>query len=89
VAVVLTLVQTKQVRLNIHKRNDTKNTVQTIIQNTVNTTTSITIQVHVIWLMRHKTSYNFCVTLLQVCKSDVTTRALLVRGYMSSQLQRR
>jgi len=36
VAVVLTLVQTKQIRINIHKRNNTKNTVQTI-QNTVQT----------------------------------------------------
>jgi hypothetical protein len=41
VAVVLTLVQTKQVRINIHKLNNTKNTVQTI-QNTVNTSTHIT-----------------------------------------------
>jgi len=37
VAVVLTLVQTKQIRINTHKRNNTKNTVQTI-QNTVNIT---------------------------------------------------
>jgi len=35
VVVVLTLVQTKQIRINRHKRNNTKNTVQTI-QNTVN-----------------------------------------------------
>jgi len=41
VAVVLTLVQTKQIRINIHKRNNTKNTAQTI-QNTVNTSTHIT-----------------------------------------------
>jgi hypothetical protein len=41
VAVVLTLVQTKQIRINIHKRNNTKNTVQTT-QNTVNTNTHIT-----------------------------------------------
>jgi len=41
VAVVLTIVQTKQIRINIHKRNNTKNTVQTI-QNTVNTSTHIT-----------------------------------------------
>jgi hypothetical protein len=34
-------VQTKQVRKYIHKRNNTKNTVQ-IIQNTVNTCTHIT-----------------------------------------------
>ena len=40
VAVVFTLVQTKQIRINIHKRNDTK-AVQ-IIQNTVNTSTHIT-----------------------------------------------
>ena len=40
-AVVLTLAQTKQIRINIHKRNNTKNTVQTI-QNTVNTSTRIT-----------------------------------------------
>ena len=39
-AVVPTLVQTKQIRINIHKRNNTKNTVQTI-QNTV-------IQVHIL-----------------------------------------
>jgi len=38
VAVVLTLVQTKQIRINIHKRNNTKNAVQTI-ENTVNTST--------------------------------------------------
>jgi len=36
VAVVLTLVQTKQIRKNIHKRNNRKITVQTI-RNTVNT----------------------------------------------------
>jgi hypothetical protein len=41
VAVVLTLVQTKQIRINTHKRNDTKDTPQTI-QNTVNTSTHIT-----------------------------------------------
>jgi hypothetical protein len=35
------LVQTKQIRLNIHKRNNTKKTVQTI-QNTVNTIIYIT-----------------------------------------------
>jgi len=40
VAVVLTLVQTKQIRKHIHKRNNPK-TVQTI-QNTVNTSTHIT-----------------------------------------------
>jgi len=36
-AVVLTLVQTKQIRIYVHKGNNTKNTVQTI-QKTVNTT---------------------------------------------------
>jgi hypothetical protein len=41
VAVVLTLVQTKQIRTNIHKRNNTINTVQTI-HNIVNTSTHIT-----------------------------------------------
>jgi hypothetical protein len=41
VAVVLTPVQTKQIRINIYKRNNTKITVQTI-QNTVNTSTHIT-----------------------------------------------
>jgi hypothetical protein len=40
-AVVLTLVQKKQIRINIHKRNNTKNTAQTT-QNTVNTSTHIT-----------------------------------------------
>jgi hypothetical protein len=40
VAVVLTLVQTKQIRINIQKGNN-KKTVQTI-QNTVNTSTYIT-----------------------------------------------
>ena len=40
-AVVLTPVQTKQIIINIHKRNNTKNSVQTI-QNTVNTSTHIT-----------------------------------------------
>ena len=40
-AVVLTLVQTKQIRINIHKRNNTKNTVQKL-QNTVNTSTHST-----------------------------------------------
>ena len=39
-AVVLTLVQTEQTRINIHKRNNTKTAVQTI-QNTV-------IQVHIL-----------------------------------------
>ena len=41
VAVFLTLVQTKRIGINIHKRNNTKNTVQKI-QNTVNTSTHIT-----------------------------------------------
>jgi hypothetical protein len=41
VAVVRTRVQIKQIRINIHKRNNTKNTVQTI-QNAVNTSTRIT-----------------------------------------------
>jgi len=36
VAVVLTLAQKKQIRINIHKRNNTKNIVRTI-QNTENT----------------------------------------------------
>ena len=40
-AVVPTLVQTKQIRITTHKRNNTKNTVQTI-QNTLNTSTHIT-----------------------------------------------
>jgi hypothetical protein len=40
VAVVLTLVQTKQVRITIHKLNTTNNSVQ-IIQNTVNTSTHV------------------------------------------------
>ena len=35
------VVETKQIRINIHKRNNTTNTVQTI-QNTVNTSTHIT-----------------------------------------------
>ena len=41
VAVVLTLVQTKQIRINIHKRNNTKNRVQKI-QNRENTSILIT-----------------------------------------------
>jgi hypothetical protein len=41
VAVALTLVQTKQTGINIRKRNNTKNTVQTI-QNTINTSARIT-----------------------------------------------
>jgi hypothetical protein len=40
VAVVLTPVQTKQIRINIHKRNNT-NTVHTLY-NTVNTSTHFT-----------------------------------------------
>ena len=40
-AVVLTPVQTKQIRINIHKRNNTKNTVPKI-QNILNTSTPIT-----------------------------------------------
>ena len=40
-AVVLTLVQTKQVRINIHKQRNTKNTVHPI-PNTVNTSMYIT-----------------------------------------------
>jgi len=45
VAEVLTLVQTKQIGINVHKRNNTKNTVQTI-QNTVNTSRHITKNTH-------------------------------------------
>jgi len=41
VALVLTLVQTKQIIINVHKGNNTKYTVQ-IIQNTVNTSIHIT-----------------------------------------------
>ena len=41
VVLVLTVVQTKQIRINIYKRNNTKNTVQTI-RNKVNTSTHIT-----------------------------------------------
>jgi len=41
VAIVLTLVQTKQIRINIHKRNNPKNTVQKI-HSTVNTSTHVT-----------------------------------------------
>jgi hypothetical protein len=41
VAIVLTLVQTRQIRINIHKRKHNKNTVQTI-QNTVITSKHIT-----------------------------------------------
>jgi len=41
VAVILTLVQTKQTRINIYKRNNTKNTVKTITK-TLNTSTHIT-----------------------------------------------
>ena len=41
VAVVITPVQTKQIEINIHKRNNTRNTVQAI-QNTVNRSTHIT-----------------------------------------------
>jgi hypothetical protein len=41
VAVVLTLAQTNQIRINIHKRNNTKNTVKSI-QNTGYTGTHIT-----------------------------------------------
>ena len=40
-AAILKLAQTKQIRINIHKRNNTNNTVQTI-QNTVNTNIHIT-----------------------------------------------
>jgi len=41
VAVFHTLLRIKQIRINIHKRNNTKNTVQKI-QNTVNRSTHIT-----------------------------------------------
>jgi hypothetical protein len=41
VAVVLTLIQTKQIRINIHEPNNTKHTVQTI-QNRLNTSKRIT-----------------------------------------------
>jgi len=41
VELVFTLVQIKLIRINVHKRNNTKNTVQTI-RNTVNTSTHIT-----------------------------------------------
>jgi hypothetical protein len=40
-AVALTPVQTKQIRINIHKRNNIKNTAQTT-QNKVNTSTHTT-----------------------------------------------
>ena len=40
-AAVLTLIQTKQLRINVYKRNNTKNTVQ-IIQSTVNANIHIT-----------------------------------------------
>ena len=40
-AVVFTLVHTKQIRITIHKRNNIKNTAQTI-QNTENTSIRIT-----------------------------------------------
>jgi len=40
VAVILTLVQKKPIRMNLHKRNNTKSTVPTI-QNTINTSTHI------------------------------------------------
>ena len=40
-AVVLTLVQTIQMTINTHKRNNIRRTVKTI-QNTVNTSTHIT-----------------------------------------------
>jgi len=42
VAVVLTLVQTKQIRINVRKRNYTKKNSVKTIQNTVNTSTYIT-----------------------------------------------
>jgi hypothetical protein len=52
VEVVLTLVQTKQIRINTRKRSNTKNTVQKK-QNTVNTSTHRTkIPTH------YTTSYN-------------------------------
>jgi hypothetical protein len=41
VAAVLTLVHTKQIRINIHKQNNTKHTVKTT-QNTLNTSMHIT-----------------------------------------------
>jgi hypothetical protein len=46
VALVLTLLRKKQIRINIHKRNNTKNTVQKI-QNTVNRSTHITRHPHI------------------------------------------
>ena len=44
-AIILKLIQTKQIRINIHKRNNKKNTVQTI-KNTVSTSTYI-IKTHI------------------------------------------
>jgi len=41
-AIVLTLVQTKQKRINIRKRNNTKKTQYKQYKNTVNTSTHIT-----------------------------------------------
>jgi hypothetical protein len=46
VAVVLTPVQTKQTRINIHKRNNKKKTVQAV-QNTVNTSTQLPKHPHI------------------------------------------
>ena len=40
-AAVLIIAQRKQIRINIHKQNNTKNTAQAI-QNTVNTSTHFT-----------------------------------------------
>ena len=54
VAVVLTLVQTKQIRINIPKRNNTKNTLQKI-QNPVKTSTHIT-KTHTYTPTHYKTS---------------------------------
>ena len=59
VAVVLTLVQTKQIGVNIHKRNNTQTTVQTI-QNTLNTSTHITNQVKTTTVQFHGTALSVC-----------------------------
>jgi hypothetical protein len=81
VAVVLTAVQTKQIRINIHKRNNTKtqykqykNTVQTV-QNTVNTSAHVTYySTYEIFQFRqqqltHHISCRFsCVSSLQIAK---------------------
>ena len=69
-AVVLTLVPTKQIRINIHKRNNAKNTVQKI-QNTLNTNIYIYIYIYIYYQNTHTYAHPHITSTIQVKKNTV------------------